>query len=82
MIATPEIREINLTEFDKLIILASDGVWEFISNQEAASIVMPHFLNNSAEKAAEALISESIRRWQEEDTSIDDITCIIIFLSI
>lgn len=43
---------------------------------------MPHYLNNSAEKAAEAIIKEAIKRWQEEDTSIDDITCIIIFLSI
>ena len=43
---------------------------------------MPHYLNNSAEKAAEAIIKESIKRWQEEDSSIDDITCIIIFLSI
>jgi hypothetical protein len=43
---------------------------------------MPHYKNNSAEKAAEAIIKESIKRWQQEDTSIDDITCIIIFLNI
>ena len=43
---------------------------------------MPHYQNNSAEKAAEALIREAMKRWQEEDTSIDDITCIIIFLNI
>ena len=72
----------NLVPGDQFIILASDGVWEFISNEEAAAIIMPHFLNNSAEKAAEAIVKESIKRWQEEDTSIDDITCIIIFLSI
>lgn len=57
-------------------------MWEFISNEEAANIIMPHYLSNSAEKAAEAIIKEAIKRWQEEDTSIDDITCIIIFLSI
>lgn len=72
----------NLIEGDQFIILASDGVWEFISNEEAANIIMPHYQNNSAEKAAEAIIKEAIKRWQEEDTSIDDITCIIIFLSI
>jgi serine/threonine protein phosphatase PrpC len=78
----PEITEMNLIESDKFLILASDGVWEFISNDQAVNIVMPHYLNNSAEKAAEALIRESMKRWQEEDTSIDDITCIIIFLNI
>ena len=82
VIASPEILEMNLIEGDQFIILASDGVWEFISNEEAANIIMPHYQNNSAEKAAEAIIKEAIKRWQEEDTSIDDITCIIIFLSI
>lgn len=53
----------NLMEGDQFIILASDGVWEFISNEEAANIIMPHYLNNSAEKAAEAIIKESIKRW-------------------
>ena len=63
MIASPEILEMNLMEGDQFIILASDGVWEFISNEEAANIIMPHYLNNSAEKAAEAIIKESIKRW-------------------
>lgn len=80
--AIPEITEMNLVEADKFMILASDGVWEFISNDQAVNIVLPHYQNNSAEKAAEALIREAMKRWQEEDTSIDDITCIIIFLNI
>ena len=33
----------NLMEGDNFIILASDGVWEFISNEEVAAIIMPHF---------------------------------------
>ena len=80
--AIPEITEMNLIEADKFMILASDGVWEFISNDQAVNIVMPHYWNNRAEKAAEALIREAMKRWQEKDTSIDDITCIIIFLNI
>ena len=63
MIASPEILEMNLMEGDQFIILASDGVWEFITNEEAASIIMPHYNNNSAEKAAEAIIKEAIKRW-------------------
>ena len=82
MIANPEILEMNLVEGDNFICLASDGVWEFISNEEVAAIILPHFKTNSAEKAAEAIIKESIKRWQQEDNSIDDITCIIIFLNI
>jgi len=53
----------NLVEGDQFIIIASDGVWEFISNEEVAAIIMPHYKQNSAEKAAEAIIKESIKRW-------------------
>jgi hypothetical protein len=38
-------------------------VWEFITNEEAIAIIIPHYKNNSAEKAAEAIIKESIKRW-------------------
>ena len=34
----PEIWEFELKSEDQYIILASDGVWEFISNQEAIDI--------------------------------------------
>lgn len=68
---------------DKFIILASDGVWEFLSNEEVAAIVWPFFDKRNAEGAAEALVRESYMRWkQEEDDIIDDITCVIIFLDV
>ena len=82
VIATPEITEMNFVAGDQFIVIASDGVWEFISNEEVAAIVMPFYQSNSAEKASEALVRESTKRWQQEDTSIDDITCIVIFLQI
>jgi serine/threonine protein phosphatase PrpC len=82
VIAEPEILEMNLTEEDKFIVIASDGVWEFLSNDDVSKIVYPHYVNNSAEKAAEALIRESLKKWKEEESVVDDITCIIIFLTI
>ena len=30
--AIPEIKEFDLTSEDKVIVLASDGVWEFLEN--------------------------------------------------
>ena len=44
VIADPEILEMNLTEADKFIVIASDGVWEFLTNEEVVNIVMPHYL--------------------------------------
>ena len=81
--AIPECREVTLTADDKVIVLASDGVWEFMSNEEVANVVYPFFLQKNAEKAAEAVVRESYLKWkQEEDDIVDDITCVIIFLDV
>jgi serine/threonine protein phosphatase PrpC len=78
-----EILELDLCKDDKFIVLASDGVWEFIQNEEIAQIVRPFFENKNAEKAAEAVVRESYLRWKrEEEGIVDDITCIIVFLDV
>lgn len=73
----------DLEKDDKFIILASDGVWEFLTNEEVAEIVKPFFEKKNAEKAAEAVVRESYLRWKrEEEGVVDDITCIILFLDV
>jgi serine/threonine protein phosphatase PrpC len=64
-------------------VIASDGVWEFLSNEEIATIVKPFFDSKNAEKAAEAVVRESYLRWKrEEEGIVDDITCVIVFLDV
>ncbi len=75
--------ELDLGKDDKFIVLASDGVWEFLQNEDVAQIVKPFFDTKNAEKAAEAVVRESYLRWKrEEEGIVDDITCIIIFLDV
>ena len=80
--AIPEFKEYTLTKEDKFMVLASDGVWEFLSNEEVANIVFPFYLKKNAEGAAECLVREAFKTWRREEDSIDDITCIVIFLDI
>ena len=80
--AVPEISELRMTPADKVIILASDGVWEFLENQQVADIVYPFFLQRNAEGAAENLVRAAFKQWKREENVIDDITCIVIFLDI
>jgi serine/threonine protein phosphatase PrpC len=80
VICLPEIKEFILKTEDRFIIIGSDGVWEFISNEEAAEIVYPFYIKNSAEGGADALVKEAQKRWSQEEDIIDDITCIIAFL--
>ena len=78
-----EILELDLCKEDRFIVIASDGVWEFITNDEIAKIVKPFFDAKNAEKAAEAVVKESYLRWKrEEEGIVDDITCVIVFLDV
>lgn len=80
--AVPEVGELRLTCEDKVIVLASDGVWEFLENQDVANIVYPFYLQKNAEGAAENLVRAAFKQWKREENVIDDITCIVIFLEI
>jgi len=80
VIADPEIQIIDLTAEDQFIVIASDGVWEFLSNEAVAKIVEKYFLKNLPEEAANHLVKASVKKWKEEEEVIDDITCLVIFL--
>lgn len=34
VIAEPEIKEFTIGEFDRFMVVASDGVWEYLSNED------------------------------------------------
>lgn len=76
----PEIVEYIYTENDKIIVLGSDGLWEFISNKEIVKLLVPYYNANDIEGACNMLMQEADERWQEESDIIDDITFIVIFL--
>ena len=80
VVVSPEILEHNFCEEDKIILLASDGIWEFIDNEEALNIVKKYYEDNDAEGALEEIYTEADKRWRENEGIVDDITAIILFL--
>eukprot|EP00966_Prymnesium_polylepis_P199160 4614841-Prymnesium_polylepis.1 len=74
--AEPEITDTEVTAADRCIVLASDGVWEFIDSQEAIDIVYKH--KNNATAASKALIATATDKWKKEEGNYrDDITAIV-----
>jgi serine/threonine protein phosphatase PrpC len=62
------------------MVVASDGVWEFLSNIEVLKIIRPYREANDIEGACDKLMMESLRRWAiEEEGGVDDITFVLIF---
>ena len=78
----PDITHTILTHQDKIVLLASDGIWEFLQNQQVANIVYPYFEKDAPEAAANALVSVALNQWKRQSQSIDDITVVIIFLNV
>ena len=54
----PEIQVFNqMTQFDKAIVIGSDGLWDRLSNQEITQIVMsPRYLDNQDADGAVQLL--------------------------
>ena len=85
VIPDPEIKKFTLApaaddagDGDRFVIVASDGVWEFITSQEAVEIVGA---KTHATDACTDLVQEAIARWKRFEGSYrDDITAIVVFL--
>lgn len=73
VISDPYIHKVKLSEKDKYIILASDGIWDVITDEECISIC--NDLNDSKEICDE-LVNMAINRWSK-----DNISCIVIRLN-
>ena len=78
-ICLPEIKEYIFNEGDKFLILASDGIWEFIQSEECINIIGKFYLNNNIEGCCEFLYTESRKRWIKEEEVVDDITMLLAF---
>lgn len=85
--AEPDIKEIHLEEFEKdyesvILLLCTDGVWEFIESEKAVEMVYQIHSKSEAEKAITQLAEASYDSWMKDsDNEIsDDITGIMVHL--
>ena len=65
LISTPEIHEFTLTNRDNYIVLACDGLWDVMSNQEVVN-----FIHNNPHNTVRKLGSEALRKGTTDNISI------------
>ncbi len=46
------------------MVLASDGVFEFMSNEDVMEVVVPYYDKMDAEGASEKLVKEALDTWR------------------
>lgn len=70
VVAVPEIQEEIINEGVEFFIMASDGLWDVVSNQEAVAMI--RFIEDP-EHAAKRLTDEAFRKG-----SVDNVTCVVV----
>jgi serine/threonine protein phosphatase PrpC len=79
IISEPGIIEYNISGNTKYIVLCSDGVWEFLTNEHVKNVGKEFYLNNNPNGFVRELITQSVIEWKGNDIVIDDITAIALF---
>ncbi|OIW03403.1 hypothetical protein TanjilG_12000 [Lupinus angustifolius] len=79
VIAIPDISYHTLTPTDQFILLATDGVWDVLSNNEVASIV---WTAATEDAAARAVVEGATAAWKKKypTSKVDDITVVCLFM--
>ena len=79
VIANPGIIEYQINENSKYIVVCSDGVWEFLDNENVKDIGKKYYVENDPSGFCHDLVNTSYCLWEKNDIVIDDITAVVAF---
>jgi len=75
--ADPEMLTTRLTTNDKVLVIASDGIFEFVANQEVIDVCSR---SDNPLAACQSLVEAAYDQWLIHENRTDDITVIVCFL--
>lgn len=79
-----EIPEVSIVKYNpaihKGLILASDGVWEHITNLQACKLVEDYLEENNADIAVDIIVIQALQMWKMKSPGyVDDTSCILAY---
>ena len=79
VIPNPQIIEYTLNSKSKYMIICSDGIWEYLKNEEVMKVANEFYLKSDPLGLCRKLTNQSTELWLKDDVVVDDITCVAVF---
>ena len=79
VVPLPQFVEYNLDSSSKYMVICSDGVWEFINNEQVKQIGNPYFVKEDIAGHCQCLIMSAMKMWENQDIIRDDITAVVVY---
>ena len=79
VIPNPQFIEYTINSKSKYMLVCSDGIFEFISNEEVMNIANTFYGKNDVFGMCKTLTNKAMKLWIKEDDYIDDITVVAVF---
>ena len=79
VITEPEINEYTINHNAKFMVICSDGVWEFLSNENVRDLGNEYYKKKDIGQFCSSLVQKSVEKWEEHDIIRDDITVVCVY---
>ena len=80
VIPDPDCIVKNINSNYKYIVIASDGLFEYLNNEDIMNIINPFFLIGDANGACKELGKKAAEEWEKYGEERDDITVMVLFI--
>ena len=79
VISEPEIYEYTLNNSSKYMVICSDGVWDFMKNEEVRDLGNEFYKNKNLAPFVTDLIMNASKKWKNFDIIRDDISVVCVY---
>ena len=79
VVNVPQIVEYSIQQNTKFMTICSDGVWEFIQNEQVATLGFEFYKKNDVGGFCTDLVKFAVHSWEQFDIIRDDITVVSVY---
>ena len=79
VITEPEINEFRINHNSKYMVVCSDGVWEFIQNEQVRDLGNRFYDKNEVGPFCTHLVQQAVNNWEQQDIIREDITVVCVY---